>query len=310
MGRRKISIVGSGNVGATAALWAAEKELGDVVLVDVVEGMPQGKALDIMQAGGVRGFDSLITGTNRFEETKDSELVVIAAGKARRPGMTREDLLDENKGIVQAVTEQVVKFSPDAMIIMVTNPLDTLTYLALKTSGFPKNRVMGMSGVLDVARFRTFLAMELNVAVEDTQAMLLGSHGDDMIPLPRHSTISGIPVTELLPPETIARIVARTCEAGGEIVSLLKTGSAYYAPSLSIITMVEAILKDKKRILPCCAYLEGEYGLNDICFGVPVRLGAQGIEKIIELALNEEEAQAVRRSAESIRRSIANLNLL
>ncbi len=309
MSRKKITIVGAGNVGATAAHWAAEKELGDIVLVDVIEGMPQGKALDLMEASPVDGFDSSVTGTNGYEETKDSDVVIITSGLARKPGMSREDLLQKNKEIVQSVTEQVVKQSPNCIIIMVSNPLDTMTYLGLKVSKFPKNRVVGMAGALDAARFRTFIAMALNVSVEDTQTMLLGGHGDDMVPLPRYSTVSGIPVTELLPQDQIEKIVERTRKAGGEIVALLKSGSAYYSPSLCAVTMVEAIVKDKKRIIPSCAYLEGEYGLNDICFGVPVKLGANGIEEIIELQLNAEELEAVKKSAEGVNKSIDNLGL-
>ena len=309
MSRFKVTIVGAGNVGATAAHWAAEKELGDIVLVDIIEGMPQGKALDLMEASPVDGFDSRILGTNSYEETKDSDVVIITSGLARKPGMSREDLLQKNKEIVQSVTEQVVKHSPNCIIIMVSNPLDSMTYLALRVSKLPKERVVGMAGVLDASRFRTFIAMELNVSVEDTQAMLLGGHGDDMVPLPRYSTVSGIPVTELLSNEKIDRIVERTRKAGGEIVGLLKTGSAYYSPSLGAVSMAEAILKDKKRIAPCCAYLEGEYGLNNICFGVPLKLGANGIEEIIELKLNSEELEAVKRSAEGVKKSIENLGL-
>jgi len=309
MNRKKITIVGAGNVGATAAHWAAEKELGDIVLVDVIEGMPQGKALDLMEASPVDGFDSSITGSNGYEETKDSDVVIITSGLARKPGMSREDLLQKNKEIVQSVTEQIVKQSPNCIIIIVSNPLDTMTYLALKASKFPKNRVVGMAGALDAARFRTFIAMALNVSVADTQAILLGGHGDDMVPLPRYSTVSGIPVTELLPQDQIEKIVERTRKAGGEIVALLKSGSAYYSPSLCAVMMAEAIVKDKKRIVPSCAYLEGEYGLNDICFGVPVKLGANGIEEIIELQLNAEELEAVKKSAEGVNASIDNLGL-
>ena len=309
MSRRKITIVGAGNVGATAAHWAAEKELGDIVLVDIIEGMPQGKALDLMEASPVDGFDTNIIGANDYEETKDSDVVIITSGLARKPGMSREDLLQKNKEIVQSVVEQIVNASPNCIIIMVSNPLDTMTYLALKVSKFPKNRVVGMAGILDAARFRAFIAMELNVSVADTQAMLLGGHGDDMVPLPRFSTVSGIPVTELLSPEQIERIVQRTRKAGGEIVGLLKTGSAYYSPSLGVVTMAEAILKDKKRIIPCCAYLEGEYGLNDIYFGVPVKLGANGVEEIIELKLNADELAAVKKSAEGVNKSIDILGL-
>lgn len=307
MGRKKITIVGAGNVGATAAHWAAEKELGDVILVDIIEGMPQGKALDLLEASPLEGFDAQIIGTNGYDETKDSDVVIITSGLARKPGMSREDLLQKNKEIVQSVVEQIVKRSPNCIIIVVSNPLDTMTYLTLKVSKFPKTRVIGMAGILDAGRFRTFVAMELKVSVEDTQAMLLGGHGDDMVPLPRYSTVSGIPVTELLAQEKINQIVERTRKAGGEIVSLLKTGSAFYSPSLGAITMAEAILKDKKRIIPCCVYLEGEYGLKDICFGVPVKLGAKGIEEILELRLNAEELQAVKKSAEAVKRNIDEL---
>ena len=309
MSRQKITIVGAGNVGATAAHWASEKELGDVVLVDIVEGMPQGKALDLLEASPVEGFDARIIGTNGYEETKDSDVVIITSGLARKPGMSREDLLQKNKEIVQSVVEQIVKRSPSCIIIVVSNPLDAMTYLTLKVSKFPKNRVMGMAGILDAGRFRTFVAMELNVSVEDTQAMLLGGHGDDMVPLPRYSTISGIPITELFTQKKIDQIVERTRKAGGEIVSLLKTGSAFYSPSLGAVTMTEAILKDKKRIIPCCVYLEGEYGLNDICFGVPVKLGAKGIEEIITLKLNAEEKEAVKKSAAGVNKSIDELGL-
>ena len=309
MGRKKITIVGAGNVGATAAHWAAEKELGDVILVDIIEGMPQGKALDLLEASPVAGFDAQIIGTNGYDESKDSDVVIITSGLARKPGMSREDLLQKNKEIVQSVVEQIVKRSPNCIIIVVSNPLDTMTYLTLKVSKFPKNRVIGMAGILDAGRFRTFVAMELNVSVEDTQALLLGGHGDDMVPLPRYSTVSGIPVTELLAQEKINQIVERTRKAGGEIVSLLKTGSAFYSPSLGAITMAEAILKDKKRIIPCCVYLEGEYGLTDICFGVPVKLGAKGIEEIVTLKLNPEEKEAVKKSAAGVKKSIDELGL-
>jgi len=309
MGRKKITIIGAGNVGATAAHWAAERELGDIVLVDIIEGMPQGKALDLLEASPLGDFDTRVIGTNSYEETKDSDVVIITSGLARKPGMSREDLLQKNKEIVQSVVEQVVKYSPNCIIIMVSNPLDTMTYLALKVSKFPKNRVVGMAGILDAGRFRTFVALELNVSVEDTQAMLLGGHGDDMVPLPRYSTVSGIPVTQLLSSEKIAQIVERTRKAGGEIVGLLKTGSAFYSPSLGAVTMAEAILKDKKRIIPCCAYLDGEYGLKGIFFGVPVKLGAGGIEQIIELELDPEEKAAVKKSAEAVERSIKELGL-
>lgn len=309
MGRKKISIIGAGFVGATAAHWAAEKELGDIVLVDIIEGLPQGKALDLFEASPIEGFDSKVIGTNGYEETKDSDIVIITSGVPRKPGMSREDLLEINKKIVESVVSEVVSRSPQAILIVVTNPLDTMTYLAYKRSGFPRERVMGMAGVLDTARFRAFIAMELGVSVEDIQALLLGGHGDEMVPLPRYTTVSGIPLSQLLPKETIDRLVDRTRKGGGEIVNLLKTGSAFYAPSAGVIQMAEAILKDKKRILPCCAYLNGEYGLRDICFGVPVKLGAKGIESIIEVELTEEEKLLVAKSAESVRKSIAELKL-
>ena len=309
MGRKKISIIGAGFVGATAAHWAAEKELGDVVLVDILEGIPQGKALDLFEASPIEGFDARVIGTNGYEETKDSDVVIITSGVPRKPGMSREDLLDINKKIIGSVVAEVVARSPKAILMMVTNPLDTMTYLAYKKSGFPREKVMGMAGVLDTARFRSFIAMELGVSVEDIQALLLGGHGDEMVPLPRYSTVSGIPLSQLLPKEAIDRLVDRTRKGGGEIVNLLKTGSAFYAPSAGVIQMAEAILKDKKRILPCCVYLNGEYGLKDICFGVPVKLGAKGIESIIELELTEEEKKLVAKSAESVKKSIAELKL-
>ena len=309
MRRKKISIIGAGFVGATAAQWAAEKELGDVVLVDILEGIPQGKALDLFQASPVEGFDARVIGSNGFEETKDSDVVIVTSGVPRKPGMSREDLLEINKKIIESVVAQVVAKSPQAILIMVTNPLDTMTYLAFKKSGFPKKRVMGMAGILDTARFKAFIAMELNVSVEDIQALLLGGHGDEMVPLPRYTTIGGIPLSQLLPKETIDRLVDRTRKGGGEIVNLLKTGSAFYAPSAAAIQMAEAILKDKKRILPCCVYLDGEFGLKDICFGVPVKLGADGVETIIELQLTEEEKKLVARSAESVKKSIMELKL-
>jgi len=309
MSRKKITIVGAGNVGATAAHWAAAKELGDVVLVDIIEGMPQGKALDLMEAGPMEGFDVNVLGTNDYKATKDSDVVIITSGIARKPGMSREDLLNTNKQIVQSVVEQVVKNSPKCIIIIVSNPLDTMTYLALKTSKFPRNRVFGQAGALDVARYESFIAMELGISVEDIRAMLLGGHGDDMVPLPRFSTINGIPVTDFLSKEKLDKIVDRTRKACGEIVALLKTGSAFYSPSLGAVMMAEAILKDKKRIIPSCVYLDGEYGLKDICFGVPVILGAKGIEKIIELKLNDEEKALVKKSADAVNKTIDELGL-
>lgn len=309
MGRRKISIIGAGFVGATAAHWAAEKELGDVVLMDILEGITQGKALDLFEASPVEGFDSRVIGTNGYDETKHSDVVIVTSGVPRKPGMSREDLLEVNKKIIESVVAQVVERSPKAILIMVTNPLDTMTYLAVKKSGFPKQRVMGMAGILDTARFKAFIALELGVSVEDIQTLLLGGHGDEMVPLPRYTTISGIPLSQLLPKETIDRLVDRTRKGGGEIVNLLKTGSAFYAPSAAAIQMTEAILKDKKRILPCCVYLDGEYGLKDICFGVPIKLGADGVESIIELQLTEEEKALVSKSAASVKKSIAQLKL-
>lgn len=309
MGRKKISIIGAGFVGATAAHWAAEKELGDVVLVDIIEGMPQGKSLDLFQAAPVEGFDARVIGSNNYQETENSDVVIITSGVPRKPGMTREDLLEINKKIIESVVSEVVKNSPKAILILVTNPLDTMTYLAFKKSGFPKQRVMGMAGILDAARFKAFIALELGVSVEDIQALLLGGHGDEMVPLPRYTTVSGIPLSQLLPKETVDRLVDRTRKGGGEIVNLLKTGSAFYAPSAAAIQMTEAILKDKKRILPCCVYLDGEYGLKDICFGVPVKLGTHGVEAVIELQLTGEEKALVAKSAESVKKSIMELKL-
>ena len=309
MGRKKISVIGAGNVGATVANKVAEMEIGDVVMVDIIDGLPQGKGLDMLESAPIGGFDSNIVGSMEYDETANSDVVVITSGVARKPGMSREDLLDTNKKIIESVVGQVVAKSPDAILIMVANPLDTMTYLALKRSGFPRDRVMGMAGILDTARFKAFISMELDVSVEDIQTVILGGHGDEMVPLPRYTTVSGIPILQLLPEETIERLVERTRKGGGEIVSLLKTGSAYYAPGAAAAQMVEAVLKDKKRILPCCAYLEGEYGLSDICFGVPVKLGANGVEEIIELELTADEKELVSTSAESVKKSIAALKL-
>ena len=309
MRRPKISIVGAGNVGATCAHWAAVKELGDVILVDVVEGMPQGKALDLAQSGPVEDFDGRFLGTQDFRDTADSDVMVITSGMARKPGMSREDLLEANRQIITKVVSACAAHSPGAILVMVTNPLDTMTYLARKVSGFPKERVLGQAGVLDAARFRTFVAMELEVSVEDVQALVMGGHGDTMVPLPRYCTVSGIPLGELMPEERIQALIARTRDGGAEIVKLLKTGSAYYAPAASTIQMVEALVRDKKRVLPCAAYLEGEYGINGLYFGVPVKLGARGVEKVIELALTEEEMNLVRASAAAVRRSVEELKL-
>lgn len=307
--RTKITVVGAGNVGATVAQLIAYKELGDVVMVDIIEGLPQGKALDLLEAAPLEGYDSQITGANSYEPTTGSHLVVITAGIARKPGMSREDLLTTNANIVRAVTEQVVKYSPDAYLVVVSNPLDAMVYLVKHVSGFPKHRVVGMAGVLDSTRFRTFIAQELNVAVEDVQAFVLGGHGDSMVPLPRYSTVAGIPITHLLPKDKIDRLVQRTRDGGGEIVNLLKTGSAFYAPGSSVVQMVEAMVKDKKRVLPCAAYLEGEYGLKDLYFGVPVKLGASGVEQIIEIELAPEERAALVASAKEVQETIKQLKL-
>lgn len=307
--RTKISVVGAGNVGATVAQLIAYKELGDVVMVDIIEGLPQGKALDLLEAGPVEGYDSLVNGANNYEATADSHIVVITAGIARKPGMSRSDLITTNANIVRAVTEQVIKYSPEALLIVVSNPLDAMVHLTKHVSGFPKNRVVGQAGVLDSTRFRTFIAQELNVSVEDTQAFVLGGHGDTMVPLPRYSTVAGIPITHLLPQETIDRLVQRTRDGGGEIVNLLKSGSAFYAPGAAVVQMVEAIVKDKKRVLPCTAYLEGEYGLRDIYFGVPVKLGAGGVEQIIEIELTADERAALQASAKEVADTIQLLQL-
>jgi len=299
--RSKVTVVGAGNVGATCAQRIAEKGYADVVLVDIIEGLPQGKALDIFESGPILGSDSRVIGTNGYEETADSDIVVITSGVARKPGMSRDDLVLTNMEIIKGVTENVVRYSPNCIIIMVTNPLDAMAQLALHISKFPRNRVIGQSGILDTTRFRTFLAMELDVSVEDVFACVLGGHGDTMVAIPRLSTVGGIPITELLPKERLDAIVERTVKGGGEIVSLLKTGSAYYAPSAAVVQMVEAIIFDKKRILPCAAYLDGEYGIKGVFVGVPVKLGANGIEQIIELKLTAEESAALKRSAEAVR---------
>ena len=307
--RNKITVVGAGHVGATAAQLAAYKGLGDVVLVDIVEGVPQGKGLDLLESGPIENFSGKICGTNDYKQTAGSDIVVIAAGVPRKPGMSREDLVDVNAKIVKSVVEQVIQHSPDTILIVVTNPLDIMAYLAKKVSSFPKKRVIGMAGVLDSTRFRSFIAAELNVSMEDVQAMVLGGHGDSMVPLPRYSTVSGITISELLSKEQIDRLSERTKKGGGEIVALLKTGSAYYSPGSSIIQMVESIIKDKKRILPCAAYLEGEYGIDGLFVGVPVKLGASGIEEIIELKLSEEESNSLKASADAVKKILDKLKL-
>ncbi|MFN3476740.1 MAG: malate dehydrogenase [Candidatus Methylomirabilales bacterium] len=307
--RPKVTVVGAGNVGATAAQYLVEKELADVVLVDIIEGLPQGKALDLLEAGPVEGYDCRLIGTNGYEETANSDIAVITAGLPRKPGMSRDDLLFKNAEIVGGVVDEVVKFSPNAILIVVSNPLDAMTQLALKKSGFPKRRVMGMAGVLDSARFRTFIAQELEVSVENVTAFVLGGHGDTMVPLPRYSTVAGIPITELLPAERIEALVKRTREGGAEILALLKTGSAFYAPAASVVEMVEAILKDKKKILPCCVYLEGEYGIHGLCVGVPVKLGRKGVEEIIQIQLTPEEEKALKYSASAVKELVDKLGI-
>ncbi|MCZ2151250.1 MAG: malate dehydrogenase [Bryobacterales bacterium] len=299
--RKKVTVVGAGNVGASCALWIASKELADVVLVDVVEGVPQGKGLDLLEAGPVEGYDVTVSGANNYEPTANSDIVVITAGFPRKPGMSRDDLLMANYEIVKTATEGAAKYSPNAILIIVTNPLDAMCWTAFQTSKFSRNRVIGMAGILDTARYRTFLAAELGVSVESVQALVLGGHGDTMVPLVRLTSVSGIPLTELLPRERIDAIVQRTRDGGAEIVKHLKTGSAYYAPSSAAVEMVESILKDKKKVLPCAAYLEGEYGYNGLFVGVPVKLGAMGIEKIYAVHLTPEEKAMLDKSASAVK---------
>jgi malate dehydrogenase len=299
--RKKVTVVGAGNVGASCALRLADQELADVVLVDVVEGIPQGKALDIMQSGPVQGVDVRLVGANDYEPTANSDLVIVTAGFPRKPGMSRDDLLWANYDIVKATVEQAVKYSPNAILIIVTNPLDAMCHVALKVSGFSKNRVIGMAGILDTARFRTFIAEALDVSFEDVFTLVLGGHGDTMVPLVRYSSVGGIPLADLLDAGTIDALVKRTRDGGAEIVRYLKTGSAYYAPSAAAVQMAEAILKDKKRVLPCSAYLEGEYGIRDLFVGVPVKLGARGIEKIYEIKLTQDELSALHKSAAAVK---------
>ncbi|GAC1387308.1 MAG: malate dehydrogenase [Herpetosiphon sp.] len=305
--RSKVTIIGAGFVGSTCAHWIAAKELADVVLVDIAEGIPQGKGLDLLEAGPIEGFDLHITGTNSYGETANSDVVILTSGVPRKPGMSREDLLKINADITASNIREVVKSSPNAVIIIVNNPMDTMAYLAHKVSGLPRERVIGQGGVLDTARYRTFIAQAAGVSVEDVQAILMGGHGDEMVPLTRFTTISGIPVTEFIAPDKLAAIVERTKKGGGEIVQLLKTGSAYYAPAAATVQMVEAIVKDKKRIMPASALLQGEYGLHGLFFGVPIKLGAGGIEQILELPLTDDEKSGVARSAALVKESIAAL---
>ena len=301
MARPKVTVVGAGNVGATTAQYIVERELADVVVTDVVDGLPQGKALDLLEAGPVHGYDCQLIGANDYAGTAGSDIVVITAGLARKPGMSRDDLLFKNAEIVGGVVQEVARLSPNAILIVVTNPLDAMAQLAFRKSGFPKQRVIGMAGVLDSARFQTFIARELDVSVENVTAFVLGGHGDSMVPLPRYSTVAGIPITELLSKERIDALVSRTANGGAEIVNLLKAGSAFYAPAASVVEMVEAILKDKKKILPCTAYLEGEYGVHGLYVGVPVKLGRQGIEQVIQIKLTAEEQAALKRSVDAVR---------
>jgi malate dehydrogenase len=303
--RKKVTIVGSGNVGATGAHWIASKELADVVLIDILEGIPQGKALDLLEAMPIEKRDSHVVGTNDYADTANSDIVVITAGIPRKPGMSRDDLLNTNHKIMSDVVSKVVKHSPNCILIIVSNPLDAMAQAAYKLSGFPRERVIGMAGVLDSARFRTFIADELKVSVENVTAFVLGGHGDTMVPLPRYSTVAGIPVTELIEPTRLAQIVQRTRDGGAEIVKYLKTGSAYYAPSAAFTEMVEAILKDKKKILPCAVYLEGEYGIKGLFVGVPAKIGEKGVEKIIEIKLTADEQAALQRSAGAVKELVA-----
>ncbi len=309
MQRKKVSVIGSGFTGATTAFLLAQKELADVVIVDIpeMENPAKGKALDMLEASPVQGFDANITGTSNYEDTKDSDIVIITAGIARKPGMSRDDLVQTNQKVMESVTEQIVKYAPNAIILVLTNPVDAMTYTAFKKSGFPKERVIGQSGVLDTARFRTFVAQELNLSVKDVQGFVLGGHGDEMVPLIRYSSAGGVPLADLIPADRMEEIIERTRKGGAEIVNLLGNGSAYYAPSAALVEMAEAILKDQKRVLPSIAYLEGEYGLHDLYLGVPTVLGADGIEKIIELDLTEDEQAALNKSADAVR---AVMNIL
>jgi len=309
--RKKVTVIGAGNVGATAAMRVAEKELADVVVVDILEGVPAGKALDLTEAGPIEKHDSKIKGcTGDYSEAKDSDVVIVTAGIPRKPGMSRDDLLSTNMGIMESVIKEVAAVAPNAILIIVSNPLDAMCHVAYDVSGFPKNRVMGMAGVLDSARFRAFISMELNVSVENIQAFVLGGHGDTMVPLPRYSNVAGIPIPDLMSQERIDAIVERTRNGGAEIVGLLKTGSAYYAPASAAVEMTEAILKDKKKILPCAAYLEGEYGINNLFIGVPVKLGANGVEEIIQIKLTDDEKKALHNSADAVKTLVDDMKRL
>jgi malate dehydrogenase len=299
--RKKITVVGAGNVGATCAHRLADKQIGDVVLIDILEGVPQGKALDLLEAGPIEGYDVRVKGTNDFADTTNSDVVVMTAGFPRKPGMSRDDLLKANYDVVKGTIEKIARTSPEAFLIIVTNPLDAMAQTALKVSGFPKNRVIGMAGVLDTARYRTFIAEALNVSVQNVQGFVLGGHGDTMVPVPRYTTVAGIPVGELMTKAKLDAIIDRTRKGGAEIVNYLKTGSAFYAPSAAAVEMVEAIFYDRKKILPCAAYLEGEYGINGLFVGVPVKLGKNGIEEIIQIKLTAEEQAALQKSADAVK---------
>lgn len=307
-GKFKVTVIGAGNIGGTTALHLAMRNIADVVLVDIVEGLPQGKALDVLESGPILRFDSNVIGTNDYEDTAGSDVVVITSGKPRQPGMSRTDLLNDNQEIVGSVTEQVVENSPNAIIIVVANPLDAMCHVALETSGFPRERVIGMAGILDTARYRTFIAEKVGASVRDVFALVLGGHGDTMVPLPSMATVSGVPITQMLSQDEVDAIVQRTRQGGGEIVELLGSGSAFYAPAAAIVEMVDAILMDQKRILPCAAYLQGEYGLNDLFVGVPVKLGAGGIEDVIELDLSDDEREQLEYSANDVREMVEVLN--
>lgn len=309
--KKKVTVIGAGHVGATAAMKLAEKELADVFLIDILEGVPAGKALDLMEAAPIEKHDAkIIDASGDYNQAKDSDIVIITAGIPRKPGMSRDDLLSTNMEIMENVVRKIALVSPESILIIVSNPLDAMCHVAIETSGFPKNRVVGMAGVLDSARFRTFIAMELKVSVENTHAFVLGGHGDTMVPLPRYSNVAGIPITELLNAEKIEELVERTRNGGAEIVGLLKTGSAYYAPASAVVEMAEAILKDKKKILPCAAYLEGEYDINDLFIGVPVKLGRNGVEEIIEIRLTDKEKKAMRHSANAVQQLVDDLKRL
>lgn len=311
MRRAKISIIGAGNVGATCAHWCVTEQLGDIVLVDIpqVEGMPQGKALDLYEATPVAGVDARIIGSTSYEATADSDVVIVTAGVARKPGMSRDDLININTGIVKSVAEQVAKYSPNSVMIIVSNPLDAMVYVAWKASGFPTNRIVGQAGVLDTARYRSFLAEEVGCSVEDVQALLLGGHGDDMVPLKRYTFAGGIPITQLVAPDRLEQIIDRTRKGGAEIVGLLKTGSAYYAPAAATVQMAEAIIRDKKRILPCAAYCDKEYGIGGYFVGVPCILGTNGVEKVIEIELDEEEKRAFQTSVDHVKELVKAVKL-